>query len=89
MSAPSKCPFANILGIPGQGFHAARLYGYAFNDTIGTIVFALITAFVFDIPIWKSLLVWFITGEVLHYIFGVQTAVLTTLGINACPWDPL
>jgi hypothetical protein len=83
----SKCPFAFVLGIPGQGFHEARIYGYALNDTVGTIVLALITAYLFNIPIWKSLILWFVGGEILHYIFGVQTAALTTLGIEACPLD--
>ena len=80
----SKCPFAFALGVPGQGVHAARIYGYALNDTIMTIIAALITAYFYEIPVWKSLVGWFITGEVLHYLFGVQTALLTTLGIKAC-----
>ena len=80
----SKCPFAFALGVPGQGVHAARIYGYALNDTIMTIIAALITAYFYEISVWKSLVGWFITGEVLHYLFGVQTAVLTTLGIKAC-----
>ena len=82
---PSKCPFAFVLGVPGEGVHAARIYGYALNDTIMTIIAALITAYAFDIAVWKSLVGWFVAGEVLHYAFGVQTAVLTTLGITACP----
>jgi hypothetical protein len=81
---PSKCPFAFVLGVPGQGFHEKRLYGYAFNDTVGTLVLALITAFVFQIAVWKSIVAWFVGGEILHYMFGVQTAFLTTIGINAC-----
>ena len=84
MSAPPKCPFAFVLGVPGQGIHAERIYGYALNDTLMTIIGALITAHIFDIAIWKSLLGWFVAGEVLHYAFGVQTAFLTTLGIDAC-----
>jgi len=81
---PSKCPFAYIFGVPGQGFHEKRLYGYAFNDTVGTLVLALITAFVFQIAVWKSIIAWFVAGEVLHYIFGSQTAFLTTIGVTAC-----
>jgi len=83
MSNP-KCPFANIGGIPGQGFHSTRIFGYALNDIIGTIILAIITTYVYKISLWKSILLWFIAGEILHYYFGVQTAVLTTLGIDAC-----
>ena len=84
MSTTSKCPFTLVLGIPGQRFHEKRIYGYALNDTIATIIIALITSYVFNIAVWKSLLAWFVAGELLHYMFGTQTAVLTTLGIKAC-----
>ena len=81
----SKCPFASILGTPGTGVHAKRIFGYSLNDTLMTLVAAAITAYFFKISFLKSFVIWFITGEVLHYVFGVQTAVLTTLGIDACP----
>jgi len=55
-----SCPYANILGIPGQGVHAPRVFGLARNDIIATIVLAIITSFFY------SLTFWFITGEVLH-----------------------
>jgi hypothetical protein len=80
-----SCPYKYILGIPGQGFHAARFMGVARNDTIGTVVLALSTAWLFKINVLVSLAVWFIGGEVLHYAFGVQTAFLTMIGITACP----
>lgn len=80
-----SCPYKFVLGIPGQGFHAARFMGVALNDTLGTIVLALISAWLFKINVWSSLAVWFIGGEVLHYAFGVQTAFLTMIGITACP----
>jgi hypothetical protein len=76
------CPYANILGVPGEGFHEKRLYGVAFNDTIGTIGLASITTMVFDVDFKKSLLYWFVGAEVLHYAFGVDTAVLKMMGIK-------
>lgn len=79
------CPYAFVLGVPGQGVHAPRMWGYARNDIIATIIVAAITSYLFSYSFVGSLLFWFILGEVLHYIFGTQTAVLTTLGINACP----
>jgi hypothetical protein len=74
-----------ILGVPEQGFHATRIFGYALNDTIGTIFLSIITSYVWRVPITYSLAGWFIGGEILHYLFGTQTAFLTTLGIEACP----
>lgn len=79
-----SCPYAHVLGVPGQGFHAKRFFGYALNDIIGTLVLALITAYWTRTSILYNFVVWLLLGEVLHYAFGVQTAALTTLGINAC-----
>ena len=78
------CPYKYVLGIPGQGFHSTRFMGFALNDTVGTIALAFLTSWIFNINIWKSLFVWFVSGEILHYYFGVQTAFLTFLNIQAC-----
>jgi len=78
------CPYKFILGIPGQGFHSTRFLGYAVNDTLGTVGLALLTSMLFGVNVWVSLAVWFIGGEILHYVFGVQTAFLTTIGVQAC-----
>jgi hypothetical protein len=45
------CPYANILGIPEQGIHAKRFMGIALNDTLMTIVAALLTSLIFHISI--------------------------------------
>ena len=44
-----SCPYANALGEPGKGIHAARIFGLALNDTLMTIVAAIITAYLFNI----------------------------------------
>lgn len=80
-----SCPYANILGIPGQGVHAQRFLGLALNDTIATLVVALLTKWLFDVPLLYSILGWFVAGEILHYLFGVNTAFLKMIGIKACP----
>jgi hypothetical protein len=79
------CPYATILGIPGQGVHAARFLGISLNDTLMTIIAALITSFLFKINVVTSLVAWFVGGEILHYLFGVNTAFLRMLGITPCP----
>ena len=81
------CPYSYVLGVPGQGVHAPRIWGYARNDLLGTIGLALITAFLTNTSFLKNLLIWFVLGEVLHYAFGTQTAFLTKIGVNACPSD--
>lgn len=78
------CPYANLLGVPGQGVHSPRIFGYARNDFIATILVALITSYFYNISFILSFFLWFSAGEILHYVFGTQTAFLTTLGIKAC-----
>lgn len=68
--------------------HAARFLGLALNDTLMTIVAAALTAFFFKINLVSSLIAWFVVGEVLHYIFGVNTAFLKMIGITPCPSGP-
>jgi hypothetical protein len=76
------CPYANALGEPGKGVHSTRFLGFALNDTLMTIGAALLTAWIFNINVWKSLLIWFIVGELLHIAFGVDSAFLRMLGLT-------
>jgi hypothetical protein len=79
-----SCPYAHILGVPGDGVHAQRFMGLALNDTIATVVAALLTAWIFKISFLYSVIGWFVAGEILHYVFGVNTAFLKMLGITPC-----
>lgn len=80
-----SCPHANILGVPGEGVHKQRFLGLALNDMIATLVAALLTTWLFDIPFLYSILGWFVAGEVLHYVLGVNSAFLKMIGITPCP----
>jgi hypothetical protein len=79
------CQYSKILGEKGKGFHEARLFGLARNDTLGTIGLAGITTYTTNTPFWKSLVGWFVAGEVLHYAFCVNTAFLSALGVHFPP----
>lgn len=76
------CPYATLLGIRGQGVHAARFLGLALNDIIATIVVAILTSYLWNIPFLYSLLGWFVLGEVLHYVFCVDTAFLEMINLK-------
>jgi hypothetical protein len=76
------CPYKYVLGIPGQGFHSTRIFGYALNDTLATIVLALITSYLIRLPFLPVLVFWLVLGEILHYLFGTQTAFLTSIGVK-------
>ena len=56
--------------------------GHWSNDTIATIVAAIITSIIYKISIVYSLLGWFILGEILHILFRVDTAFLELIGMT-------
>jgi len=80
-----KCPYSSIFGTPKQGPHIHRIFGFALVDTLLTVLLALIIARFTEYSFFFAFALLFILGELLHYAFGVQTEVLTQLGIKACP----
>jgi hypothetical protein len=76
------CPYANLLGEVGKGVHATRIFGFSWNDIWMTVVAALISSFLFNISWWKSIIAWFIAGEILHYVYGVNSAFLERVGLS-------
>ena len=76
------CPYASALGVPGEGFHEARMGGFAFNDVIGTVALAGMTTHFTGYDFKKSLLGWFVVAEAMHYAFGVDTAFLKMVGVT-------
>lgn len=76
------CPFASALGIPHKGFHEERIGDYAYNDVIGTFGLAGITTLLFKIDIRKTIIGWFVLGEIMHYAFGVNTAFLQNFNLS-------
>ena len=79
-----SCPYKHILGVPGKGVHESRLGGLALNDMLMTVLGAALIAFFGNYPFLMTLFIFFVVGEYLHLIFGVQTAFLTMIGIKAC-----
>jgi hypothetical protein len=79
-----SCPYKYALGIPEKGVHESRFLGLALNDTLMTILAAAIIAFFTSYPFLTTFLVLFLIGELLHILFGTQTAFLTMIGIKAC-----
>ena len=78
------CPYANLLGVPGEGVHSRRIFGLALNDILATIVVSALTSYFFNTSFIISLIAWIILGEVLHYAMGVNTAFLGMLNIRPC-----
>ncbi len=77
------CKYKDALGVPGKGFHAKRVMGFAANDVYGTIgiavVITLILWLVYKKPLLKtfviSLIAVFVLGILLHRLFCVNTTL--------------
>ena len=73
------CRFSNVVGEPGKGFHSSRLFGFALNDSIGTLVLAALFQWTlrrYTRKYWsysKCLLVVFLVGIACHSVFCVRT----------------
>ena len=76
------CPYAHIFGAPNTGLHSIRLFGIAVVDTVLTVLAAYVIAKAYKINFWHSLVGLFVLGEILHYIFGVNTAFLNFIGLT-------
>lgn len=67
------CSYKNIFGESHKGLHQFRFFGFALIDIIGTIIAAGFISYVTDISFLIILLILFIIGQLLHYIFCVDT----------------
>lgn len=74
-SLQMMCPYRNMLGRVGQGFHAPRLLDLAILDVIGTVGLAwlLRRATMWSWP--ASLFTMFALGILCHRLFCVPTTV--------------
>jgi len=79
------CPFKKFkdaLGIPGKGIHSYRILDTAIVDYAMTLIVAFLTAYFLHVPLVLSTIVWFISGTILHMLFGIETNTLQRLGIS-------
>jgi hypothetical protein len=69
------CKYANILGEPNKGIHKYRFMGVAIVDVIMTIALGLFIAHYFKKDKFKTILILFILGIILHRLFCVRTSI--------------
>lgn len=74
-----SCPYKDIFGKPNEGAHKYKLFGISIVDTVLTIILALIISKIFKWNFWVVFTIVFIIGEILHYLFCVDTAVIKFL----------
>jgi ABC-type sulfate transport system permease component len=69
------CKYKNLLGVPGTGIHAFKIFGISIWDTLITIVVAIIIATIANWSYLYTIVGVFITGIFVHRLFCVRTAV--------------
>lgn len=69
------CKYSRIFGIPRKGFHSYRLFNLAIGDILGTIIIGWIIAKWWKLSLWKTLVILFILGIIMHRIFCVRTTI--------------
>jgi len=72
----SLCPYKFIFGKPREGVHGVRLFNLAVVDITLTILGGYMIAKYFKLNSWKVILLFFILGELLHWLFCVDTTVI-------------
>jgi hypothetical protein len=70
------CKYKDAFGQPSQGPHKYRLFGMAIVDWVLTIILALIIARWQQFSFIATLIVLFVVGQLLHFIFCVDTAFM-------------
>jgi hypothetical protein len=73
------CKYKAILGNPGVGFHSYRLFNLPIVDVALTVLLAYLLALWKQWAFWKTFVGLFVLGEILHYIFCVDTAVIAAI----------
>lgn len=64
--------FKDKFGLPGEGVHKQRIYGFALMDIIGTFIFALILWIILLYSPLKEILPFFIIGMVFYLSLGLD-----------------
>jgi len=67
-----SCEYKELLGVPGKGAHT-HIMGFAWRDTVATIVGGLIIALVFKFNVLYTIISLFIIGIIAHRLFCVRT----------------
>ena len=74
--------YKNLFGEIGKGAHKYRFLNTAMVDYYLTILFAMLIAYITDIPLLLTTVGLLLLSILFHYLFGVQTNTLKYLGIK-------
>jgi hypothetical protein len=69
------CEYRNIFGKPNEGLHSYRLIDLAIVDVIATVVVAYLISIYGNFKFFNVLVVLFLLGITMHYLFCVDTTI--------------
>ena len=69
------CQYKDIFGKPGTGVHSLRAFDLAIVDVLLTFVLAYFVARWFRINLKSAVVLTFMTGALLHWLFCVETTI--------------
>ena len=80
---PPLAEYKDALGKPNQGFHSTRIpiLDVALWDVLGTVVIGLAIAYFTNLSPFWTVAALFILATFLHWLFGVKTKAVKTLGL--------
>ena len=70
------CKYKDFFGKPNTGVHSYRIFGIAIIDTLLTIILAYAIHRQYNYNFTYVLVITLVIGEIFHYIFCVETAVI-------------
>ena len=70
------CKYKDIFGAPNTGVHRYRILDIAIVDVVSTIILALVISLIFNLNFLLVLLITLIIGEIMHYMFCVETTFI-------------
>ena len=69
------CKYKDIFGKPNTEIHSYRIFNIAYMDVLFTIIAGVLISYSFNYSLINVLIVLFLIGIVMHYIFCVKTTV--------------
>jgi hypothetical protein len=74
--------YCNMLGKPNTGVHSVRIYGVPIVDFVISMIGGYILSIVFQTELIKTNIFFWLFGQLVHYVFGVNTSFLNYIGIK-------
>lgn len=74
--------FRNLLGKVGTGVHSIMIFDVPIVDYFFTAIGAQILSYYLETNLLTTFGVFYVSGQILHYLFGVNTRFFNLIGIR-------